>query len=73
MVSWLEHVGDGAELRVRTVSREGKLDPYLSIAPAAESPPSGFPRMIRFKDEILIAWTEAAENSQVRIARLTQR
>lgn len=73
MISWLEHVGEGAEIRVRRVATDGQMDPYLTIAPAVESPASGFPRMIRFGDDIILAWTEAAKTSRVRLARLTQR
>lgn len=73
VVSWLEHVGDGAEIRMRRVRAGGQLDPFLTIAAAVESPASGFPRISRFGDDILIAWTEAAQTSQVRMARLTQR
>jgi len=57
----------------RRVGTGGQMDPYLTIARAVESPASGFPRMIRFGDDILLAWTEAAATSQVRMARLTQR
>jgi hypothetical protein len=66
-------VGQGAEIRVRRVGTNGQMDPYLTIAPAVQSPASGFPRMIRFGDDIILAWTEAAETSRVRMARLTQR
>lgn len=73
MISWLEHVGEGAEIRIRRIGTDGQLDPYLTIAPAVESRASGFPRIIRFRDDIILAWTEAAETSRVRIARITQR
>jgi hypothetical protein len=57
LVSWMQQVEDGAEIRAVEVSVEGrKGEPFL-VAPANASRQSGFPRMVKNGDDVLFAWT----------------
>jgi hypothetical protein len=74
LVTWLERVGDdGAEVRIRAVSRDGSASPAMVIANSAAARSSGFPRMVRSGDELIFAWTQPGDTSRVRMAtaRLT--
>lgn len=74
LVSWLERVGDdGAEVRIRAVSRDGSRSQAMVVANSAAARSSGFPRMVRSGDEIIFAWTQPGDTARVRMAsaRLT--
>ncbi len=68
LVSWLEQNGDAGEIRARRVSAEGARGSSMTIAETNMQRASGFPRMARNEEEIIFAWTEAGEPSQVRTA-----
>jgi hypothetical protein len=70
LVSWLERSSEGAELRVRRVFAAGGRGEALAIAATSAARTSGFPRMVRSVDEVVLAWTEAAEPSRVHTAVL---
>lgn len=74
VVSWLERVGEDAEIRIRRVARDGQLGPARVISPTSPARSSGFPRMARAGDVLLLAWTDPAEPSRVRsaVARLPE-
>jgi hypothetical protein len=73
LVSWLEQVPGGAEIRVRTVAPAGALGPALTVAPSSEARSSGFPRLERAGDEVIVAWRDAAEPPRVRTALIELR
>ncbi|CAN5791475.1 hypothetical protein BH23GEM6_BH23GEM6_01580 [soil metagenome] len=69
LVSWLERVdGQAAEIRTRVVSRAGAEASNL-VARSTQARASGFPRMVRSGNEVVFAWTEAGDPSNVRVAR----
>lgn len=70
LASWLERSAGGgaAEIRLRRVSPDG-VGSVLRLADTSTERASGFPRMLRRGDELLFAWTEAGDPSQVRTAR----
>lgn len=58
LVSWLEGAGQGrVEVRVRRVSRRGGAGRAAPVAETRDARSSGFPRMLRVGDDVLIAWT----------------
>ena len=59
MVAWLEVAGEAAEVRARRARPDGKLEPSFRVAETAQARSSGFPRMVRIGDEVLISWTSA--------------
>jgi len=70
LVSWLEAVGGGAQLRLRRVGRDGSRGPALGVAETGAARSSGFPRIALSGAEVLMAWTDAAAPSRVRTAVL---
>lgn len=72
LVSWLETSSQGAEIRIRSVHPDGSAGPYFKVAQSSKARASGFPRIISFGKDLLIAWTQAAEQQQIRVARLSQ-
>jgi len=66
MVSWLERVAGGGELRARQVWMDGRLAPSMTIAPSGTARSSGFPRMVRSGEKIVFAWTGDGVRTAVR-------
>jgi hypothetical protein len=84
LVSWIERVSGNAEIRVRkiapaarrgaatkTVSRSlpGAYSEAFTITTSSAERASGFPRMIRFGDQIILAWTDPSRPSRVHTVR----
>ncbi|HZI20230.1 MAG TPA: sialidase family protein [Pyrinomonadaceae bacterium] len=55
-VSWLEKVEAGGEVRVRRVRPDGRRGPSFTVAGMAAARAGGFPRMVRTKGSLLLAW-----------------
>jgi len=73
LISWLENTpGTGAEIRARHIYPDGSTQPPFLIASSISARASGFPRLVRSGDSFLIAWTQASDPSQIRIARITR-
>lgn len=71
LVSWLERAGgDTAEVRARVVRRDGRVEPHVVVSPSSGARSSGFPRMARTDDGVLIAWTIPGKPSRVELARI---
>lgn len=70
-VSWLESGGEGvAAIHLRRVAANGVPEP-VRVGPAMSAERgSGFPRLARWKDQVVLAWTELGDSSRVRTARL---
>lgn len=56
VVSWLEKVADGGEVRLRKVKPDGSREAAITIAPAGTARSSGFPQMIRSGNSLVFAW-----------------
>ena len=71
LVSWIERVGgDTAQVRARIVRRDGTVEPHVIVSPSSGTRSSGFPRMARTADGVLIAWTIPGKPSRVELARI---
>ena len=58
-VSWVERVKGGAELRVRSVSRDGETGSAVTVAPApAGRSAVGVPKLVRTGDRLIFAWRD---------------
>lgn len=68
LVTWLERTDDAAEIRLRRVGASGQTGPSRALAATAAARASGFPRVARYGDDILFAWTETGETPAVRTA-----
>lgn len=71
LVSWIERLGgDTAQVRMRVVRRDGSVEPAVVVSPSSGARSSGFPRMARDGDGVLIAYTMPGKPSSVRVARV---
>lgn len=68
LVGWIEELGGDAEFRVRHVGPEGPRGDAVRIAGLSASRASGYPRMVRSRDTLVLAWTDAAQPPRVRTA-----
>jgi hypothetical protein len=67
IVVWLE-AGDGAaRVLARRVTPEGVADPSFVISETSGERASGFPRMARVGDELVLAWTLPGDAGGVRV------
>lgn len=71
LVSEIEELASGAEIRVRRV-RPGAAGDSLVVAATAAGRSSGFPRLARLGDRVFVAWTEVGPPSRIRTAELHQ-
>ena len=70
LVSWLEHVEDGAALRVRRIGADGVRGPALTVSAGEAGRASGFPRMAESGGEVTIAWRDGGAVPTVKSATL---
>jgi hypothetical protein len=73
LVLWLERTADAAAVTARIVTRDGRAGEPTAVAQTLAQRPSGFPRMGRYRDGVLLAWTEPGDSSRVRAATLDLR
>lgn len=69
LVSWLEQHGDRAQIVVRRVRASGAQESAVA-ATTSGARSSGFPRMARLGNEVILAWTEPEDPSRIRTAVL---
>lgn len=69
-VAWLERTDEEAAVRVRIVEADGGVGPATTVSATSESRSSGFPRMARTGDSLLIAWTMIGDDGGMRVASL---
>ena len=68
LVSWVEGGGgEAARVRLRRASPAGAGE-SVTLTTTAAARASGFPRMARYGDQVVFAWTEAGEPARVRTA-----
>jgi len=65
-VMWIEKGSQGSQMRARIVSPAGVRSAPVTVAVTEGS---RYPRMMRYRDELLFAWTDTDNGSQVRTAR----
>ncbi|MDX1566163.1 MAG: sialidase family protein [Longimicrobiales bacterium] len=71
VVSWLERVEGGTEVRARRVSPSGGRSAATRIAATSGGQASGFPQMVEGPgDDLVFAWTDSRSGeSRIRLAR----
>lgn len=67
LVSWLERTEDGARILLRQARPTGALESTL-VATTSRARSSGFPRMVRHGNQIILAWTKPGEPSRIATA-----
>ena len=69
LVTWLERTtAEGAEVRIRAIAPDGRASPAIVIATSAGARASGFPRMARTGDSLVLAWTVPGDSARVKLA-----
>jgi hypothetical protein len=58
LVSWLEKTKEGAEIRAISVTAKGKEGESIVISKLSASRSSGFPKMTKAGERLLLAWTQ---------------
>jgi hypothetical protein len=70
LVTWVEQVGEGAEIRARRVKLDGGMDEPFLLAHTSPGRPSGFPRLAVQGTSIWLAWTDVSQQpARVRVGR----
>lgn len=70
IVAWIEFAEQRAQLRLRRVARDGTISSSVAVAGLGANRTSGYPRLARVGDELLLAWTDTtAAKPRVRSAR----
>ena len=64
---WLEASDDAPRVLARRVWPDGSMEASVLVSETAGERSSGFPRMVRLADELLIAWTLATDDGGVRV------
>ena len=72
--AYVEFAGQGAQFRMRRIGRDGSRSAPVTISAIAGNRSSGHPRVARVGNELVFAWTDRENGSQVRtaVARLPQ-
>jgi hypothetical protein len=69
VVTWLEQTGSSGEIRARRVTRNGPLQPAMTIAETSTARAAGFPRIARKGRDVYFAWTGATKRIHIRRER----
>ena len=69
-VTWIEFAEQRSSFRIRRVESNGVKTASSAVAGIASGRSSGYPRLARRADELLLAWTDAGEKPQVRTAAI---
>ena len=68
VATWIEFADGRAQFKARRVETSGKKGPAVAVAGINQGRSSGYPRMARFNNELVFAWTETADSPGVRTA-----
>jgi peroxiredoxin len=70
LVGWMASEREEASILVRRVTVDGRMGNALPVARTRSSRQSGFPRMERWGDALVVAWTEVGTPGRLRVVRL---
>ena len=68
VATWIEFAEGRAQFKVRHVEADGKKSAATMVSNLAASRASGYPRLARFGNELVFAWTESTQPSRVMTA-----
>lgn len=69
LVAWVERSGgESAEVRLRRVTRSGAKSAATVVTRSSAARTSGFPRMVRRGNDLIVSWTEPGDTTRVRVA-----
>jgi hypothetical protein len=67
---WRRAAAGGAELAIRTISSADELGPITTVASTSAARPDDVPQLVRSADRLLLAWTEAGEQTSIKTAAI---
>jgi hypothetical protein len=70
IVLWVASQGKKCSLQLRRFSSSGRAGESILVSETSAARTSGFPRLTRSGDNLVVAWVEASEPSQIRAATL---
>ena len=70
LVSWLEQKKESAAVKLVAVNHKGIIGEKFTITESKASRQSGFPRMVKTENQIILAWTHVGEKTNVKTAIL---
>ncbi len=70
LATWIEFAESKAQFKARRIEPGGERSAAFTVAGLAASRASGIPRMARFGNEVIFAWTETGDAPGVRTASL---
>src|SRR5262249_6474271 len=68
VVSWIERTGQGPRIHVRRFDANGVQTPSVDVSQTGGVRSGGFPKMVVSGKDIIVAWTDSSEPSQIRTA-----
>jgi hypothetical protein len=68
LVSWLDRTREAAAVTVAAVTADGVVSWEGTVGETTATRPSGFPRLTRSGDRVLIAWTVPGEPARIELA-----
>ncbi len=68
--TWIEFADGKAQFKMRRLSPSGERSPAMTVSGLAAGRASGYPRMARFGNELIFAWTESGTPTKVVTARI---
>ena len=70
LVLWMESQKDQTRIKAVKANINGQVRENITIADSDASRQSGFPKMVRSKDQLVFTWTKADSSTQVKTALL---
>jgi hypothetical protein len=70
LATWIEFADGKAQFKARRVEQNGTKSAAFTVSSLAASRASGYPRMARFGNEVVFAWSETGDAPGVRTASL---
>jgi hypothetical protein len=68
VATWIEFQEKRAQFKMRRVDAAGTKSTAMTVSSLAASRASGYPRLARFGDELVFAWTESTQPTRVMTA-----
>ena len=65
LATWIEYADGRGQFKARRVQPGGQRSTAMAVASINSGRSSGYPRLARFGDEVLFAWTETGETPRV--------
>jgi hypothetical protein len=66
LVSWMEQTETGAALRLRSVGVDGRVGPVITVTDLDPGRRTGYPRLAKIQDHLLLVWTDPGPPYNVR-------